>query len=63
MSVKMEDISYQLQSIVEVVGIEWFLEICKMYGGYTLYISVYDKAVGVIKYFFNVWLWNKYLIF
>ena len=45
MSVKIEDIPYHLQSIAEIVGIEGFLEICKMYGGYTLYIPVYDKVV------------------
>ena len=45
MSVKIEDIPYHLQPIVEIIGIEKFLEICKMYGGYTLYIPVYDKVV------------------
>lgn len=41
----MEDIPYDLQAMVEIVGMEKFLEICKMYGGMSVYIPVYNKVI------------------
>lgn len=45
MNILMEDIPYDLQAMVEIVGMEKFLEICKMYGGMSVYIPVYNKVI------------------
>lgn len=45
MNILMEDIPYDLQAMVEIVGFEKFLEICKMYGGMSVYIPVYNKVI------------------
>lgn len=45
MDIKTEDIPYNLHQMVEIVGIEKFKLICKMYGGDTIYIPVYNKIV------------------
>ena len=45
MNIKMEDVPYNLHQMVEIVGIEKFLLICKMYGGDLIYIPVYNKVV------------------
>lgn len=45
MNIKMEDIPESLHQMVEIVGIEKFVMICKMYGGATIYIPVYNKVV------------------
>ncbi|MDZ4910500.1 transcriptional regulator [Clostridium perfringens] len=41
----MEDIPYNLHTMVDIVGIENFLQICKMYGGSSIYIPVYNKMI------------------
>ena len=43
--VQINDIPYSLHQMVEIIGMENFLKICKMYGGYTLYIPVYNKVI------------------
>lgn len=45
MNIKIEDIPENLHQMVEIVGIEKFVLICKMYGGVTLYIPVYNKVI------------------
>ena len=45
MNVIMEDIPYNLHTMVDIVGIENFLQICKMYGGSSIYIPVYSKMI------------------
>ena len=40
----MEDIPYGLCAMVEIVGMEKFVEICKLYGGSTVYIPVHSKV-------------------
>ncbi len=45
MNIKIEDIPESLHQMVEIVGIEKFVMICKMYGGATIYIPVYNKVV------------------
>lgn len=45
MNIMMEDIPSNLHSMVDIVGMEKFLDICKMYGGCTVYIPVYDKVI------------------
>ena len=45
MDIQMDDIPYSLHQMVEIIGMENFLKICKMYGGYTLYIPVYNKVI------------------
>lgn len=41
----MDDIPYDLHTMVDIVGEDDFLEICKMYGGSSVYIPVYRKAI------------------
>ena len=38
MDIQMDDIPYSLHQMVEIIGMKNFLKLCKMYGGYTLYI-------------------------
>lgn len=45
MEIKKEDIPDNLHLMVEIVGIEKFVLICKMYGGDMVYIPVYNKVV------------------
>ena len=40
----MEDIPYGLCAMVEIVGMDKFVEICKLYGGSTVYIPVHSKV-------------------
>lgn len=45
MNVLMEDIPYNLHTMADIVGMEKFLQICKMYGGSCVYIPVYSKMI------------------
>ena len=45
MDIQMDDIPYSLHQMVEIIGMKNFLKLCKMYGGYTLYIPVYNKVI------------------
>ena len=45
MSIVMEDIPYELHTMVEIVGIENFEELSKFYGGTTVYIPVHRKII------------------
>ena len=45
MTIKKEDIPYELHTMVDIIGWENFLDICKMYGGTLVYIPVYRKVV------------------
>ena len=45
MKILIDDIPYDLQNMAEIVGIDNFLEICKMYGGNSVYIPVYKKVI------------------
>jgi len=45
MDVLMEDILYNLHTMADIVGVEKFLQICKMYGGSSIYIPVYNKVI------------------
>lgn len=45
MNVIMDDIPYNLHTMADIVGIESFLHICKMYGGSSIYIPVYSKMI------------------
>ena len=44
MNILMEDIPYGLCAMVEIVGMDKFMEICKLYGGSTVYIPVHSKV-------------------
>ena len=45
-----EYIPYYLHSMVDMIGEENFLKICKMYGGSSIYIPVYKRATqGILK--------------
>ena len=44
MNILMEDIPYGLCAMVEIVGMDKFVEICKLYGGSTVYIPVHSKV-------------------
>ena len=43
MEIKKEDVSAILRPMVEIVGMEDFIEIVKVYGGDTLYIPTYKS--------------------
>lgn len=45
MDIKMEDIPYELHTMVNIVGIEKFEELSRLYGGTTVYIPVHRKIV------------------
>ena len=44
-----EYIPYYLHSMVDMIGEENFLKICKMYGGSSIYIPVYKRATQGIR--------------
>ena len=44
MNILMEDIPYGLCAMAEIVGMDKFIEICKLYGGSTVYIPVHSKV-------------------
>lgn len=46
MDIKIEDIPYSLHTLVDIVGYDDFLEICKMYGGSSVYIPVHSRVVN-----------------
>lgn len=46
MEIKNEDVSVTLKPMVEIVGMEDFIEIVKVYGGDTVYIPTY-KALTI----------------
>ena len=43
-NILMEDIPYGLCAMAEIVGMDKFMEICKLYGGSTVYIPVHSKV-------------------
>lgn len=43
MAILIEDIPYNLHQLVEIVGLEKFEEISKLYGGDNLYIPMYSR--------------------
>ena len=45
MDIQIDDIPYNLHQMVEIIGMKNFLKLCKMYGDYTLYITVYNKVI------------------
>ena len=45
MDIRNEDIPYNLHTMVDIVGSDKFLEICKMYGGTSVYIPVYSRVI------------------
>ena len=50
-----EYIPYYLHSMVDMIGEENFLKICKMYGGSSIYIPVYKRATQGIR---NAAIWR-----
>lgn len=45
MLIKLDDIPVSFQAMVEVIGIEKFLEISKLYGGMNMYIPIYSRVI------------------
>ena len=45
MEIIKEDIPYNLESMVEIIGVDNFLKITKLYGGTSIYIPVHRKMV------------------
>lgn len=43
--IRKDDVPYDLHLMVDIVGYEKYLELCKMYGGSSVYFPVYRKAV------------------
>lgn len=47
MLIKLDDIPDNFHAMVEVIGIEKFLEISKLYGGINIYIPIYSSLIRV----------------
>lgn len=45
MSIRMEDIPYNLHGIVEIIGMDTFEELSRVYGGTVVYIPVYKRII------------------
>nr|WP_312984734.1 Mor transcription activator family protein [Clostridioides sp.] len=45
MLIKLNDIPDNFHALVEVIGIEKFLEISKLYGGMNIYIPIYSSLI------------------
>ena len=45
MDTRMDNIPYDLHLMVEIIGHDNFLEVCKMYGGDKVYIPVHRKVM------------------
>lgn len=45
MLIKLNDIPDNFHALVEVIGIEKFLEISKLYGGINIYIPIYSSLI------------------
>lgn len=45
MSIKIEDIPYNLHEMVDIVGMDNFEELVKVYGGTVVYIPVYKRII------------------
>lgn len=45
MLIKLDDIPDNFHAMVEVIGIDKFLEISKLYGGMNMYIPIYSRVI------------------
>ena len=45
MSVILEDIPYNLHAMVNIIGMDKFIEVSKIYGGNCVYIPIHRKVV------------------
>ncbi len=45
MLIKLNDVPENFHALVEVIGIEKFLEISKFYGGMNMYIPIYSSLI------------------
>lgn len=45
MYIRMEDIPYNLQTMVEIIGMDKFTELLKIYGGSVIYMPVYKSII------------------
>ena len=43
--IKLNDIPDSFHAMVEVIGVEKFLEIAKLYGGINIYIPIYSSLI------------------
>ena len=43
--ITIDDIPYELQAMVNLIGFDDFLQISKLYGGGNIYIPVYNKVI------------------
>ena len=45
MAVKVDDISWTLHAMIDIIGMDKFMEISKLYGGSNVYIPIYSKVI------------------
>ena len=45
MSVQLDDVPWDLQERVNIIGMENFLKVCKFYGGRSLYVPLYKNLL------------------
>ena len=45
MEITKDDIPYQLHQLLDIIGQDKFLQVCKMYGGTAIYIPMYKTII------------------
>ena len=45
MSIELDDVPFDLQEMVNFIGMENFLKVCKFYGGRSLYVPLYKNLL------------------
>ncbi|MEG2789297.1 MAG: Mor transcription activator family protein [Romboutsia sp.] len=45
MEITRDDVPYQLHQLLDIIGYDNFLEVCKMYGGSAIYIPMYKSIM------------------
>ena len=45
MDIRIEDVPYDLHTMVDIIGMEKFEELSKFYGGASVYIPIHNKLV------------------
>ena len=45
MSVQLDDVPWDLQERVNIIGMENFLKVCRFYGGRSIYVPLYKNLL------------------
>ena len=44
MDIRIDDIPYDLHAMVDIIGVDKFLEVCKLYGGIAVYLPIHSRV-------------------